>query len=872
MKRSFGVVFRAFKGLSLCTVALFALFALVACQNGSTRSSSTAPVVTEIAVEPVASPSPAALLQLNSFKMKAGAMAANGGTVTEPAVVAHVTFSKSSLFNRDFLYGADLQYSTIGDGGMGLVLQSLATQHLPVRFRLVDDRLQMVSTTHHLVESDVNAPELLIHEFAVLAQDADTVTVSFREGSPHLSAMLTGPSAPPARSSWVRSVKYDPAGDYILFETSIEQADGTVAEFMESFFPRAALVPEKSVPLFDDPEIEPLAGRFRFIGGEDVWVPAPGDKTNNKPKNKPGARVKTRIASRFDWAPGATPGKTIDWYVTPNAPTDFLPILRDGVEGWNRYSRAMWGVDMVSFKGRLPDGVKIGDPRYNVINWDSVSEAGAAYESRAGDPLTGLQSHALIYLPLAWANIGRTFWETGELADADAEKLQLLKNVAGRGSVLGKSLAVQCLQGSMPTLALEGRLTPDQFSRALMKVVLFHEMGHALGLAHNFKGSLSLNPDDPKTPFSSSIMDYSQYQLMRTAFDGLDSSKGPLLEYDRQILSALYGGGRDIKPSDPVLPACSDAESDDRSNGADPLCIRYDAGHDPTEELAGAIALTRETTATLRGERSLNAALKDLLTELPDSTTITDDAKATDAVKKFTIASLGLVNFYYSSGAQSVNYLMRANVRSLYTFNAPLPAGYDEAGMRQRAIQGLQFVSDLGQLDGSVVKSFMGIQTALIDWIIATPFARSIPEADRPGKLTPVLKTFTVLPLLIVKTTFAATRTGLWKTLARQPTAPFFLAAAAGPFSDFEDVAVEALEKAISSPASGMPRVSIERTTAATSLKTFSDTSAGAAALARAVSRVTEEIAHSTTATARESARSVLKVLNGPIVRGPGAP
>jgi len=479
------------------------------------------------------------------------------------AVVSEVTFDKAQILNRTFLYGSDLQYSAVGDKDLELTLQAMAVGHWPARFRIIGDRLQLSADQSSQFESDINHPERLIHEFQVVRQDDQTVTVAITRASPTLAPTLDNSKAPKERASWVRSVNYVAQGNYLMIESSIEAADGSIAEFMESVFPRETLVAGADKVIFADAELEPMAERFRFLDAGSFFLPVPGE-----------GRIKTKAANRFN----TKPGQTIDWYVTSNIPDQYLPEVRMGIEGWNRYFQSMWKQDGMRFKGKLPTDVKIGDPRFNVVNWDSVAQAGAAYESQASDPETGLQSHSLIYLPLAWVNIGADYWKNGGLSEAgETAAARVAKAIEGR-EILGRKLKVACLEDAAQKISIEAAQKPDEFARELLKGVLLHEVGHALGLAHNFKGSLSWNADDSKTAFTTSIMDYNQYHIERAAFESVSSEKGPLLEYDRQILSVLYNGGKDVAATDAVLPTCNDDEADSFDDGVDPCAFATTRG------------------------------------------------------------------------------------------------------------------------------------------------------------------------------------------------------------------------------------------------------------------------------------------------------
>jgi len=428
------------------------------------------------------------------------------------AVIARVTVLKSTLFGMDFLYGADLQYSAKKDAELDLTLQSLAIGHDIVRFSVVGENLLMTADQSHQFESDVNKPGRLVHSYKILRETSNTLTFEVVQGSPVLATVIDGSKAAKERTSWVRDVQYEKGDKLMMFATSIESADGGVYEFMESVFPRRNLVPEAYAPLSADPASEPLADRFRFLSWGLVWVGTAGVD-----------RAQTQFANRFRLE-GNSP---LAWYVTANIPDKFVSDVKNGVEGWNRYSQAMWKRDMVTFKGKLPAGVSVGDPRYNVINWDNVADAGAAYESQASDPLTGIQSHSLIYMPLAWVNIGRSYWQTGELSEARTSMaVRTAAALEGR-TLLGRPLKVGCLRDASAQITLEAKESPELFGKALLRGTLFHEIGHAWGFAHNFKGSLLLDDDAHPERFTTSIMDYNQYNLERGAFASPTSATAP---------------------------------------------------------------------------------------------------------------------------------------------------------------------------------------------------------------------------------------------------------------------------------------------------------------------------------------------------------
>ncbi len=675
---------RNFKVRSFSFSTVFAL-TLVAALSACTKSTPSVPsMVTKVETAAQGPSAPEAGLTLAALKdqaaIKSGLTEIDTHEFITPSdsvpVVSKVTLNKDAIFKKALLYGTDLQYSSIGEVSLSLIRQSEAGGQTLAYFRIADQQLQLLADQRHLFESDINHPERLIQQFPILAQDEQTITIEIKHASPVLNTAIAGSKAAPVRTSWVRSVQYVPEGQYLMFETSIELADGTIAEFMETIFPRESVVPADTKPIYNDVDMEPMAERYRFLDMGEIFVDIQGK-----------GRVKTKVASRFR----ATPGTAIDWYVTPNIPEEYMVAVKTSLEGWNRYSQKMWGKDIVAFKGRLPQGVKLGDPRYNIVNWDSVAEAGAAYESQATDPLTGLTSHSLVYLPKAWVNIGKKYWDQGVLStDTARAKTARLRESIRNSSFLGQKLPVRCLESLADAeghVSLAARLDPDTFSKELLKGVLFHEIGHALGLAHNFKASLSFDPADAKSVFSTSIMDYNQYQIERAAFDSVESAAGPLLEYDRQIMSVLYNDGKDVANTDPKLATCDDTEADSTDDGVDPLCIRYDSGKDPSQQLLLTLSLIKDEAAKDHEQRSLAAALKAISSELGDSSTFKAKDTTTKQLAKIAKALKGTATYYYVGSHVGLSDIARADIRLLRKFKKDsLPEGYQEREMRLRAI------------------------------------------------------------------------------------------------------------------------------------------------------------------------------------------
>lgn len=180
------------------------------------------------------------------------------------------------------------------------------------------------------------------------------------------------------------------------------------------------------------------------------------------------------------------PGKPIVFALSSGIPAEYREAVRDGVLYWNK----AFGLPLLQATD-APEGVTAPDPGYNVIQWETTGKF-ASTSHIQGDPLTGEILHAQIFIPSSTV-------DEGGLADRNDH----------------------------------------------LRYVVAHEVGHALGLRHNFaKGPVSTVMN--YFPFSQSVQ--IGRDVIRSGNDALD--------YDRQVVRYVYLG--DVLDVD-MLPAfCTD--------------------------------------------------------------------------------------------------------------------------------------------------------------------------------------------------------------------------------------------------------------------------------------------------------------------------
>lgn len=130
---------------------------------------------------------------------------------------------------------------------------------------------------------------------------------------------------------------------------------------------------------------------------------------------------------------------------------------------------------------------------------------------------------------------------------------------------------------------------PETFIGPLIKDVIMHEVGHTLGLRHNFKASTYMSLEEMNSAGvagkaqTASVMDYNpvnfNYKDGPVQGDWCMTTIGP---YDYWAIEYGYSFDKDLKP---ILSRCSEPAlaygTDEETWGPDPRARRYDFGKDP---------------------------------------------------------------------------------------------------------------------------------------------------------------------------------------------------------------------------------------------------------------------------------------------------
>jgi len=413
-----------------------------------------------------------------------------------------------------------------------------------------------------------NITEAFIEKFKPIARSEDSVLISVNKFL--MSEKIEAISYVPSEYREYISVDYgrpDPSKTFI--NNVLNNKTNTAVEVTFGYVNKMPNSDAYSVSAVTDPRYLSITGRHIFIKmPDDEFEPRVNDHRVGYFVNKstdltsyenfPNFALinKWRLIKKDPEAQLSEPVEPIVYWVENTTPEEIIPAVVAGIENWNIAFEEAGFKNAIVAKIQPKDAEwDAADYDYNVIRWSSEPDGNLL---GIGPSVTN---------PL-----------TGEIISADVvNKLLAVKIGYNYRKLYGYSKDNDPLMQYITNLTL-------------------HEVGHTLGLRHNFRGSYKYSPTEihdkelTGNTIMNSVMDYDPINVApKGTKQGIFFSTVPG-EYDKWAIKFGYTPGltdedRRLMLLDSVKPELSFGTDDEAmsypGNNIDPRTKRYDMSNDP---------------------------------------------------------------------------------------------------------------------------------------------------------------------------------------------------------------------------------------------------------------------------------------------------
>jgi hypothetical protein len=337
----------------------------------------------------------------------------------------------------------------------------------------------------------------------------------------------------------------------------------------------------------------------------------------------------------------SAPKKKIVFWIEKSVPDEYRAFVREGILEWNKAFEKIGFRDAIEVRQQENEDFDPEDINYNTFRW-ITTDAGFAMGPSRVNPLTGEILDADIIFDASmvrfWKNEQATLLPNGQVAEEPASLIQAAQQgldlgnprllpLMNMGAGWNEPHQAEVLQArqrmraarqgicqccnqmkyelGMAAMALAerdalkpGEKVPEELIGQAIKEVTMHEVGHTLGLRHNFKASTMLKNEQlhdtnvtRKQGLVGSVMDYAPVNLAPKGVKQGDYFTTTIGPYDYWAIEYAYkplSGGADGEleelskiGSKCATPGLDYATDEDLRGAADPLVNVWDLGADP---------------------------------------------------------------------------------------------------------------------------------------------------------------------------------------------------------------------------------------------------------------------------------------------------
>ena len=301
--------------------------------------------------------------------------------------------------------------------------------------------------------------------------------------------------------------------------------------------------------------------------------------------------------------------KPIVYWLDKNIPPQYKASVTAGILEWNKAFEKIGLIGALVVKEQSEkDAFNTMDAQHASVRWFTGSDIGFAIGPSQADPRSGEIIDADIGMSDVFARSARR---------QVAEDLNPATNInASQTACLFMDQLVNEFDFALDLLSARGlpmgSVEAEKLAQAYVKDVIMHEVGHTLGLRHNFLSSTAYELEKiqdagftQKNGITSSVMDYTPFNFSlakESQGELVMSTLGPYdywaIEYGYKVLApeeeptALQEIA--AKSVQPELAYASDEDASVSQGSVDPLVNRFDLGAHPLAYYKKRVQLSQE--------------------------------------------------------------------------------------------------------------------------------------------------------------------------------------------------------------------------------------------------------------------------------------
>lgn len=530
--------------------------------------------------------------------------------------------------NKPFFFSSNVSKSV---GEKGLVGSEMGSAQL-AEFRRAGNQIQLVAKhTDNFAEEGTPQARFVAEDYAdSLIASAPVVTSGQGKGAVLVEAnALLFTDIPGYQARLQRA--YETPFTLDMKNTSFTQVDNSEEQTsfgVQAHFQAPAVPPRTGSLPSTTPDSRSLLTEFRYnflklpdqpmtprMADDRIghFVTTRKDYTDDIGDGKVRYVNRWRLEKQDPEAPMSDPVKPITYWIANDVPEKYRESVKEGILEWNKAFEKIGFNNAIEVRQQSDaDKFDTLDARHASVRWYTAADVGSAVGPSQVDPRSGEILDADIRMADVFGRSAQKFLIDNPPAAKETETAHEHTHSHGPGHEHCSYLEHAGTEQQFAQNLLEARgdvEASQKLANAYIKDVVMHEVGHTLGLRHNFKGSTVFTPEQlqdaefTKTNgLGSSVMDYHPFNLAAPGEKQGEYVMSTLGAYDYLAIQYAY---QTLDPSQEkdVLAAVAEQtttnptlayESDEAADASDPEVNRFDLGNDPLRFAQKQAVLGRE--------------------------------------------------------------------------------------------------------------------------------------------------------------------------------------------------------------------------------------------------------------------------------------